>query len=167
MWMMSRSCSSRPTLDLLGVVIGMIEISNLIMEYSGKRVVDIQSLQVDPGELFGFLGPNGAGKTTTIRILTTLTKPTSGRALINGSDVVRDLSKVKLEFGIVQQHLSLNKEHLSLHIIQPWSPYYFFGRLRATASWSSGYNVENYQENEDKQLHFLDLCSHFLFYMPV
>ena len=110
MWMESRSCSSRPTLDLLGVVIGMIEISNLIKEYSGKRVVDIQSLQVDPGELFGFLGPNGAGKTTTIRILTTLTKPTSGRALINGSDVVRDLSKVKLEFGIVQQHLSLNKD---------------------------------------------------------
>ena len=110
MWMKSRSCSSRPTLDLLGVVIGMIEISNLIKEYSGKRVVDIQSLQVDPGELFGFLGPNGAGKTTTIRILTTLTKPTSGRALINGSDVVRDLSKVKLEFGIVQQHLSLNKD---------------------------------------------------------
>ena len=118
--MESRSCSSRPTLDLLGVVIGMIEISNLIMEYSGKRVVDIQSLQVDPGELFGFLGPNGAGKTTTIRILTTLTKPTSGRALINGSDVVRDLSKVKLEFGIVQQHLRLNKdltiaENLELH----------------------------------------------------
>jgi ABC-2 type transport system ATP-binding protein len=118
--MESRSCSSRPTLDLLGVVIGMIEISNLIKEYSGKRVVDIQSLQVDPGELFGFLGPNGAGKTTTIRILTTLTKPTSGRALINGSDVVRDLSKVKLEFGIVQQHLSLNKdltiaENLELH----------------------------------------------------
>jgi ABC-2 type transport system ATP-binding protein len=120
LWMESRSCSSRPTLDLLGVVIGMIEISNLIKEYSGKRVVDIQSLQVDPGELFGFLGPNGAGKTTTIRILTTLTKPTSGRALINGSDVVRDLSKVKLEFGIVQQHLSLNKdltiaENLELH----------------------------------------------------
>lgn len=103
-----------------GVVIKMIDISNLIKEYSGKRVVDIQDLQVGQGELFGFLGPNGAGKTTTIRILTTLTKPTSGKALINGFDVVRNTFQVKSEFGIVQQHLSLNKdltilENLELH----------------------------------------------------
>jgi ABC-2 type transport system ATP-binding protein len=98
----------------------MIDISSLIKEYSGKRVVDIQDLQVGQGELFGFLGPNGAGKTTTIRILTTLTKPTSGKALINGFDVVRNTFQVKSEFGIVQQHLSLNKdltilENLELH----------------------------------------------------
>lgn len=103
-----------------GVVIKMIDISNLIKEYSGKRVVDIQGLQVGQGELFGFLGPNGAGKTTTIRILTALTKPTSGKALINGFDVVRNTFQVKSEFGIVQQHLSLNKdltilENLQLH----------------------------------------------------
>ncbi|OPY57509.1 MAG: Cobalamin import ATP-binding protein BtuD [Methanosaeta sp. PtaU1.Bin112] len=102
------------------VVIKMIDISNLIKEYSGKRVVDIQNLQVGQGELFGFLGPNGAGKTTTIRILTTLTKPTSGKALINGFDVVSNTFQVKSEFGIVQQHLSLNKdltilENLELH----------------------------------------------------
>lgn len=89
-------------------------------DYSGKRVVDALSLQVDQGELLGFLGPNGAGKTTTIRILTTLTKPTSGKVLINGFDAIKDPSRVKSEFGIVQQHLSLNKdltisENLELH----------------------------------------------------
>ena len=61
-----------------------------------------------------------SGKTTTIRILTTLTKPSSGQVLINGIDVAKDPAKVKSEFGIVQQHLSLNRdltiaENLELH----------------------------------------------------
>ncbi|HWQ20010.1 MAG TPA: ATP-binding cassette domain-containing protein [Methanotrichaceae archaeon] len=88
----------------------MIDISRLTKEYSGQRVIDGLDLQVDRGELFGFLGPNGAGKTTTIRILTTLTKPTSGKVLINGIDVATDPARVKAEFGIVQQHLSLNRD---------------------------------------------------------
>ncbi|VVB72944.1 putative ABC transporter ATP-binding protein [uncultured archaeon] len=98
----------------------MIEISALGKDYSGKKVVDGLNLSVASGELFGFLGPNGAGKTTTIRILTTLTKPTSGQVLINGIDVARDPGRVKSEFGVVQQHLSLNRdltiaENLELH----------------------------------------------------
>ncbi|MFZ2377576.1 MAG: ATP-binding cassette domain-containing protein [Methanothrix sp.] len=98
----------------------MIEISGLSKVYSGKKVVDDLDLEVARGELFGFLGPNGAGKTTTIRILTTLTKPSSGRVFINGIDVAKDPSRVKSEFGVVQQHLSLNRdltigENLELH----------------------------------------------------
>ena len=98
----------------------MIEISGLNKDYSGKKVVDGLDLEIENGELFGFLGPNGAGKTTTIRILTTLTKPSSGQVLINGIDVAKDPAKVKSEFGIVQQHLSLNRdltigENLELH----------------------------------------------------
>ena len=98
----------------------MILIDGLTKEYAGKIVVDGLDLRVEKGELFGFLGPNGAGKTTTIRILTTLTKPASGRVLINGFDVVKEPYRVKSQFGIVQQHLSLNreltvKENLELH----------------------------------------------------
>ncbi|MFA6372195.1 MAG: ABC transporter ATP-binding protein [Methanothrix sp.] len=98
----------------------MIEISGLNKDYSGKKVVDCLDLEIGHGELFGFLGPNGAGKTTTIRILTTLTKPSSGLVRINGIDVAKDPAHVKSEFGIVQQHLSLNRdltigENLQLH----------------------------------------------------
>lgn len=98
----------------------MIEISGLNKDYSGKKVIDGLDLEIERGELFGFLGPNGAGKTTAIRILTTLTKPSSGIVAINGIDVAREPEKVKSEFGIVQQHLSLNRdltihENLELH----------------------------------------------------
>ncbi len=98
----------------------IIDISGLNKEYSGKRVVNDLNLCVFQGDLFGFLGPNGAGKTTTIRILTTLTKPTSGKVLISGIDVAKDAGLVKEEFGVVQQHLSLNRdltiaENLELH----------------------------------------------------
>ena len=98
----------------------MIEISGLNKDYSGKKVIDGLDLWIEHGELFGFLGPNGAGKTTAIRILTTLTKPSSGMVRINGIDVAKEPAIVKSEFGIVQQHLSLNRdltigENLELH----------------------------------------------------
>ena len=99
----------------------MIEIDNLTKVYDNTRVVDNLNLCVEKGELFGFLGPNGAGKTTTIRILTTLTKATSGSAQIDGHDVNSDAQQVKYSFGIVQQHNSLDKdltvrENLDLHL---------------------------------------------------
>jgi ABC-2 type transport system ATP-binding protein len=59
------------------------------------------SLHVDKGELFGLIGPNGAGKTTTIKILTTLLAPTSGRALILGLDINKDMYEIRRRIGIV------------------------------------------------------------------
>ena len=88
----------------------MIIIENLTKIYGGIRAVDDLNLEVHPGESFGFLGPNGAGKTTTIRMLTTLTKPASGRVWINGFDVITKALQAKGEFGVVQQHLSLDRE---------------------------------------------------------
>jgi ABC-2 type transport system ATP-binding protein len=82
----------------------------LTKRYGGISAIDDLDLKVHEGEVFGFLGPNGAGKTTTIRVLTTLTKPSSGRAFVNGFNVVKEPDKVKKMIGVVQQHLSLDRD---------------------------------------------------------
>ena len=96
----------------------MIVIENLTKTYGETRAIDGLDLKVPPGEIFGFLGPNGAGKTTTIRILTTLTKPTAGRVAINGFDVTGQPLRAKGEFGVVQQHLSLDRELTAWEIME-------------------------------------------------
>jgi ABC-2 type transport system ATP-binding protein len=88
----------------------MIVIEKLSKKYGEVQAVDNLNLTVNSGETFGFLGPNGAGKTTTIRILTTLTKPDSGRVLIDGTDVARRDAKAKQQFGVLQQHFSMDRE---------------------------------------------------------
>jgi len=88
----------------------MITTEKLTKVYGEVKAVEDLNLAIDSGEIFGFLGPNGAGKTTTIRMLTTLTKPTSGHAWINGFDVLRQPHQVKKLIGVAQQHLSLDRE---------------------------------------------------------
>lgn len=93
---------------------------NLTKKYKNICAVEDLNLQVHSGEIFGFLGPNGAGKTTTIRVLTTLSKPTSGGVSVAGFDVVKEPDKVKKVIGVVQQHLTLDldltvKENMELH----------------------------------------------------
>jgi len=87
----------------------IITVENLVKRFGGLAAVNDISFNVIPGEIFGFLGPNGAGKTTTINILCTLSKPTSGRAVINGFDVVRQQSQVRQSIGLVFQDPSLDE----------------------------------------------------------
>lgn len=82
----------------------------LSKQYGSIWAVKDLNLEVHHGEIFGFLGPNGAGKTTTIRILTTLTKPTYGRAWVDGYDVLKEPDKVRGVIGVMQQHLSLDRD---------------------------------------------------------
>ncbi|MDW8141331.1 MAG: ATP-binding cassette domain-containing protein, partial [Candidatus Bipolaricaulota bacterium] len=72
-------------------------------ETAPKTLVALEgvNLEVKQGELFGLLGPNGAGKTTLIKILTTLLLPTSGRALVDGIDIVRDPQEVRRRINMV------------------------------------------------------------------
>ncbi len=87
----------------------IIEVENLAKKFGELVAVNDINFRVAPGEIFGFLGPNGAGKTTTINILCTLSKPTSGRAFINGFDVVRRQSQVRQSIGLVFQDPSLDE----------------------------------------------------------
>ena len=89
---------------------GVIEVEGLVKEYGSIRAVDSVTFEVKGGEIFGLLGPNGAGKTTTIKILTTLTKPSSGRAFIMGIDVGEHPELVKPHMGVVPQENNLDRE---------------------------------------------------------
>jgi len=86
----------------------IIKVENLVKHFGELVAVDDISFTVAPGEIFGFLGPNGAGKTTTINVLCTLSRPTSGRAIINNFDVVHQQSQVRQSIGLVFQDPSLD-----------------------------------------------------------
>jgi ABC-2 type transport system ATP-binding protein len=86
-----------------------VETQELRKEFSGDVVaVDGIDLQVDEGEVFAFLGPNGAGKTTTVRMLTTLTRPTAGRATVSGFDVATEQHSVRRSIGVALQEAGLD-----------------------------------------------------------
>jgi ABC-2 type transport system ATP-binding protein len=88
-----------------------IEVENLVKVFrgagSGVRAVDDLSFSVPRGAIFGLLGPNGAGKTTTLRVLTTLVRPTSGRANVLGCDVVRQPQAVRRQIVVVIQEAAV------------------------------------------------------------
>ncbi|MFH1445084.1 MAG: ATP-binding cassette domain-containing protein [Nanoarchaeota archaeon] len=87
-----------------------IEVKNLTKKFNGFTAIDHISFDVKEGELFGLLGPNGAGKTTTLNILSTLLKPTSGKADIVGFDIVENKDDVRKSIGIVFQDPALDAE---------------------------------------------------------
>jgi ABC-2 type transport system ATP-binding protein len=89
--------------------VGAIEIQQLQREFQGGVVaVAGIDLEVAEGEIYAFLGPNGAGKTTTVRMLTTLLKPTGGKATVAGHDIVRDASAVRRSIGVALQEAALD-----------------------------------------------------------
>jgi len=99
-----------------------IEVDNLTKKFKDLVAVDRVSLTVSRGEIFGFLGPNGAGKTTIIKILATLLRPSSGQAVVNGYDVVRQAASVRRSIGMVFQDPSLDErltaeENLLFHAV--------------------------------------------------
>jgi heme ABC exporter ATP-binding subunit CcmA len=88
----------------------MILVEELSRRFNTLIALDSVNLMVEEGESFVLLGPNGAGKTTLVRILSTLLKPTSGRALINGVDIVEDSLKAKKQIGVVSHNPFLYDE---------------------------------------------------------
>ncbi len=106
----------------------MIEAKNLTKIFKDKkrgevRAVDDVSFSCKKGEVFGLLGPNGAGKTTTLRMLSTAIRPTSGTALIEGADIVKEPQKVRHVTGFLSGNTGLYGRLTAREMVE------YFGKL--------------------------------------
>ncbi|MGH8181582.1 MAG: ATP-binding cassette domain-containing protein, partial [Steroidobacteraceae bacterium] len=85
----------------------IIEISGLSKRYaSGFTALKEVDLTIRRGEIFALLGPNGAGKTTLISIVCGIVRPTAGRVVVDGHDIVRDWRAARSLIGLVPQELT-------------------------------------------------------------
>ncbi len=87
-----------------------IEAHELTKRFGDFTAVDSISFNVKKGEIFGFLGANGAGKTTAMRMLSGLSKPTSGSAVVSGHDLMLYPDKIKKSIGYMSQKFSLYED---------------------------------------------------------
>jgi sodium transport system ATP-binding protein len=106
----------------------MIEVASLSKTFLDLRrgevtAVDRVSFSCRAGEIFGLLGPNGAGKTTTLRMLSTVLRPTGGRATIAGFDVVRDAAAVRRNIGYMSASTGIYDRMTACELVE------YFGRL--------------------------------------
>ena len=88
----------------------VITVHNLVKKFGSFTANDNLSFDVYAGEIFGFLGANGAGKTTAIRILSGLSKPTSGEVNVAGFDAYRQTEQIKKNIGYMCQKFSLYED---------------------------------------------------------
>ena len=82
----------------------MIQVQHLIKLFGNFRAVDDITFEVQKGEVLGFLGPNGAGKSTTMRMLTGFFPPSSGTAVINGYDILKDSLNARRQIGYLPEN---------------------------------------------------------------
>jgi ABC-2 type transport system ATP-binding protein len=90
--------------------VNAIEVREITKRFGDFTAVGGISFEVRRGEIFGLLGPNGAGKSTLIRMLTTLLKPTSGRAVVGGFDVQTQANEVRRRIGVIPQAMTSDLE---------------------------------------------------------
>lgn len=88
----------------------VISVDRLTKAFAGKVVVNAISLDVQPGEIYGFLGPNGSGKTTFIRMLCGLLRPDSGRGDCLGFDITSESAQIRPRIGYMAQRFSLYED---------------------------------------------------------
>jgi ABC-2 type transport system ATP-binding protein len=101
----------------------MIEAEGLTKDFNDFRAVDSATFKVDSGSVLAVLGPNGAGKTTIVRMLTSILKPTLGRACVAGYDVVTQPAQVRASVGV------LTEQHGLYERMKPLDYLDFFGRI--------------------------------------
>jgi sodium transport system ATP-binding protein len=106
----------------------VIHVENLCKSFLDYRrgwvpAVNDVSFDCQPGAVFGLLGPNGAGKTTTLRILSTVLRPTSGRAVVAGHDVATEPEKVRAKIGFMSANTGIYDRMTAWELVE------YFGRL--------------------------------------
>jgi len=92
--------------------------------FGGFTAVDHLTLQIKPGEIYGFLGPNGSGKTTAMRMLCGILEPTSGTATVLGYDLARETEKIKQRIGYMSQKFSLYNDLTSAENLEFYAGLY-------------------------------------------
>ncbi len=89
---------------------GFVSVESVSRRFKGLEAVASVSLEVEKGRIFGLLGSDGAGKSTLLRMIATTIKPSSGRILVGGLDVVRDRDRVKPRIGYMPQRFGLYQD---------------------------------------------------------
>src|SRR5881296_3173374 len=87
-----------------------IDVQNIAKKFGDFTAVKGITFGVEAGEIFGLLGPNGAGKSTLIRMLVTLLPPTTGTAIVNGFDVIKQADGVRQSIGVIPQAMTSDLE---------------------------------------------------------
>ena len=100
-----------------------ISVDHLTKKFGEFTADEDLSFEVERDEIFGILGPNGAGKSTLIRMLTTLLRPTSGRALVMGHDVAKETNRVRHEIGVIPQANTVDGD------LSAWESLDLYGRF--------------------------------------
>ena len=103
----------------------------LVRRFGDIVAVDGVDLAVQEGEIFGFLGPNGAGKSTTVRMLTTLLRPTDGRAVVAGFDVATHPAEVRKRIGVALQDAAIDPLMTGNELLDLQAVLYGIDRSRA------------------------------------
>ena len=119
-----------------------IEAEELRKRYGDVQALDGVSLSADEGTVLGLLGPNGAGKTTAVRILTTLLRPDSGSARVNGLDVIADADALRRQIGLAGQYAAVDEALTGQENLELFGRLY--GMRRAEARKRAGELLERF-----------------------
>ncbi len=104
---------------------------NLAKEYGSLKAVNEVNFEIQRGTCYGFLGPNGAGKTTVMRMIYCVTPLTSGSLMVNGENVMENMSAVKRSIGVVTQDDSLDYDLNVINNLLVYARYYDLTRDQA------------------------------------
>ncbi len=118
--------------------------------FGNFTAVDKLTLQIKPGEIYGFLGPNGAGKSTAIRMLCGILEPTSGTATVLGYDLARETEKIKRRIGYMSQKFSLYNDLTAAENLQFYAGLYSVSRRERKSRVQEMLNMAGLTEREDE-----------------